>query len=111
LREKYGDVFTVYLGSRPAVILWGYEAMREALVDQAEAFSGRGHIAILDPVFQGTGVVFANGKSWKVLRQFSVTTMKDFGMGKRTIEERIKKEAQCLVEELRKSQGECKLGR
>ncbi|XP_043755165.1 cytochrome P450 2B4-like isoform X2 [Cervus elaphus] len=105
LREKYGDVFTVYLGSRPAVILWGYEAMREALVDQAEAFSGRGHIAILDPVFQGTGVVFANGKSWKVLRQFSVTTMKDFGMGKRTIEERIKKEAQCLVEELRKSQG------
>ena len=55
LREKYGDVFTVYLGSRPAIILWGYEAMREALVDQAEAFSGRGHIAILDPVFQGTG--------------------------------------------------------
>ena len=29
--------------------------MKEALVDQAEAFSGRGHIAIIDPVFQGTG--------------------------------------------------------
>ena len=24
-------------------------------MDQAEAFSGRGHIAIIDPVFQGTG--------------------------------------------------------
>uniref|UniRef100_A0A4W2HZ60 Cytochrome P450 2B4-like n=1 Tax=Bos indicus x Bos taurus TaxID=30522 RepID=A0A4W2HZ60_BOBOX len=105
LREKYGDVFTIYLGSRPAVILWWYEAMKEALVDQAEAFSGRGHIAIIDPVFQGTGVVFANGKSWKVLRRFSVTTMKDFGMGKQSIEERIKEEAQCLVEELQKSQG------
>uniref|UniRef100_A0A8B9Y9S6 Uncharacterized protein n=1 Tax=Bos mutus grunniens TaxID=30521 RepID=A0A8B9Y9S6_BOSMU len=105
LREKYGDVFTIYLGSRPTVILWGYEAMKEALVDQAEAFSGRGHIAIIDPVFQGTGVVFANGKSWKVLWRFSVTTMKDFGMGKRSIEERIKEEAQCLVEELQKSQG------
>ena len=57
-----------------------------------------------------SGVVFANGKSWQVLRRFSVTTMKDFGMGKRTIEEQIKKEAQCLVEELRKSQGECRLG-
>ena len=49
------DIFTVYLRSRPTVILWGYEAMREVLVDQAEAFSGRGYIAILDPVFQGTG--------------------------------------------------------
>lgn len=29
--------------------------MREALVDQAVAFSGRGHVAITDPVFQGTG--------------------------------------------------------
>ena len=55
LREKYGDVFIVYLGSWPVVILWGYEAMREALVDQAKAFSGRGRITIIDPVFQGTG--------------------------------------------------------
>ncbi|KAM5236364.1 LOW QUALITY PROTEIN: cytochrome P450 2B4-like [Ctenodactylus gundi] len=105
LREKYGDVFTVYLGPQPAVILCGYEAIQEALVDQAEAFSGRGFIAMTDSIFQGTGVTFANGKPWKVLRRFCLTTMKDFGMGKRSIEEQIMKEAQCLVEELRKTQG------
>ena len=55
LREKDGDVFNVYLGSRPAVILWGYEVMREALVDHVKVISGRGHVAITDPVFQGTG--------------------------------------------------------
>lgn len=54
-REKYGDVFTVYLGPRPVVMLCGVEAIREALVDNAEAFSGRGKIAITDPVFQGYG--------------------------------------------------------
>ncbi|EHH59602.1 hypothetical protein EGM_09755, partial [Macaca fascicularis] len=102
-REKYGDVFTVYLGPRPVVMLCGVEAIREALVDNAEAFSGRGKIAITDPVFQGYG--FANGNRWKVLRRFSLTTMRDFGMGKRSVEERIQEEAQCLIEELRKSKA------
>ncbi|XP_029412985.1 cytochrome P450 2B11-like [Nannospalax galili] len=95
LWEKYGDVFTIYLGPHTVVFLCGYQAMREALVDQAEAFSGRGFIAITDPIFQGTGIIFANGKPWKVLKRFCLTTMKAFGMGKWSIDERIKEEAQC----------------
>ena len=61
-------------------------------------------------ILHQSGVAFANGKSWKTLRRFSVATMKDFGMGKRSMEERIKEESQCLVEELRKSQGEPRMG-
>uniref|UniRef100_A0A8C2MGC7 Cytochrome P450 n=1 Tax=Cricetulus griseus TaxID=10029 RepID=A0A8C2MGC7_CRIGR len=104
-REKYGDVFTVHLGPRPVVMLYGTQAIREALVDQAEAFSGRGTVAVVEPVVQGYGVIFANGERWKALRRFSLATMRDFGMGKQNVEEWIKEEARCLVEELRKSQG------
>uniref|UniRef100_A0A2K6GAC8 Cytochrome P450 family 2 subfamily B member 62 n=1 Tax=Propithecus coquereli TaxID=379532 RepID=A0A2K6GAC8_PROCO len=84
-------------------MLCGIEAIKEALVDQAEEFSGRGKIIMMEPFFQRYGVVLANMDRWKTLRRFSVATMKDFGMGKRSVGERIQEEAQCLVEELRKS--------
>uniref|UniRef100_A0A452GTR7 Uncharacterized protein n=1 Tax=Gopherus agassizii TaxID=38772 RepID=A0A452GTR7_9SAUR len=103
--EKYGPVFTVHLGSRRVVVLCGYQAVKEALVDQAEEFSGRGEIPAFSKDFNGHGVVFANGERWRQLRRFSLTVLRNFGMGKRSIEERIQEEAQCLVEELRKTQG------
>lgn len=55
LREKYGQVFTVYMGPRPVVILCGHEAVKEALVDRADEFSGRGELASLERNFQGYG--------------------------------------------------------
>ncbi|XP_029329771.1 cytochrome P450 2B9-like [Mus caroli] len=105
LQEKHGDVFTVHLGPRPMVVLCGTQTIREALVNNAEAFSGRGTIAAAQLVMQDYGIFFSNGERWKTLRRFSLATMKEFGMGKWRVEERIKEEAQCLVEELKKYQG------
>ncbi|XP_078575958.1 cytochrome P450 2D15-like [Branchiostoma floridae x Branchiostoma japonicum] len=40
-RLKYGDVFTVWLGPRPAVVLSGQEAVKEALQKHGDVFSSR----------------------------------------------------------------------
>ncbi|XP_045702754.1 cytochrome P450 2G1-like [Phyllostomus hastatus] len=105
LREKYGPVFTVYMGPRPVVVLCGHEAVKEALVDQAEEFSGRGELASVELNFQGHGVALANGERWRILRRFSLAILRDFGMGKRSIEEWIQEEAGFLLEELWKTKG------
>ncbi|XP_033744192.1 cytochrome P450 2C25-like [Pecten maximus] len=41
LRRKYGDVFSLQLGSRRMVVINGYEARKEAFVKQADVFSER----------------------------------------------------------------------
>ncbi|KAH0631494.1 hypothetical protein JD844_005838 [Phrynosoma platyrhinos] len=105
LRDQYGPVFTVHLGPRRVVILYGYKAVKEALVDHAEEFSGRGLLATVDDFVRGLGIAFANGERWKQLRQFTLSTLRNFGMGKRPIEERIQEEAQFLLEEFRKTDG------
>ncbi|MEE6508512.1 hypothetical protein FKM82_021500 [Ascaphus truei] len=104
MREKYGDVFMIYLGSRPVVVVNGYQSVKEALVDRGDDFLARGEIPALDAVYKDYGMVLtSNLARWRKLRSFSVTTLRGLGMGKRSIEERIQEEAQHLVTELRKN--------
>ncbi|NP_001087448.1 cytochrome P450 family 2 subfamily A member 6 gene 10 L homeolog [Xenopus laevis] len=100
LGEQYGPVFTFYFGPSPVIVFCGFDAVKEALVDYGEDFVGRGKQPTVDRVFQGYGLITSEGDRWKQLRRFSLTTLRNFGVGKRTIEERIKDEASCLVEEL-----------
>ncbi|XP_012780921.2 cytochrome P450 2C18-like isoform X3 [Ochotona princeps] len=105
LSKVYGPVFTLYFGMKPIVVLHGYEAVKEALVDLGEVFSARGSLPVSEKVNKGLGLIFSNGKTWKEMRRFSLMTLRNLGMGKRSIEERVQEEALCLVEELRKTNG------
>nr|XP_051679057.1 cytochrome P450 2C2 isoform X1 [Oryctolagus cuniculus] len=103
LSKVYGPVFTVYLGMKPTVVVHGYEAVKEALVDLGHELSGRSRFLVTAKLNKGFGVIFSNGKRWTETRRFSLMTLRNFGMGKRSIEERVQEEAHCLVEELRKT--------
>ncbi|CAI5764458.1 cytochrome P450 2C19-like isoform X1 [Podarcis lilfordi] len=102
--EKYGSVFTMYFGAERVVVLHGYDAVKEALIDRGDEFAARGRLPLADDVYKGLGIVFSNGEVWKQLRRFALTTLRNFGMGKKSIEERIQEEAQFLLEKFQDTQ-------
>ncbi|XP_028745214.1 cytochrome P450 2C70 [Peromyscus leucopus] len=105
LAKEYGPVFTVYLGMKPTVVLHGYQALKEALIDQGDEFSGKMQSSLLSKVSQGLGIIFSNGEIWKQTRRFSLMVLRSMGMGKKTIEDRIQEEVLYLLEALRKTNG------
>ncbi|XP_076690223.1 cytochrome P450 2C18 isoform X3 [Callospermophilus lateralis] len=53
--KVYGPVFTLYLGLEPSVVLHGYDAVKEALVDLGEEFAGRGSLPLSEKVNRHLG--------------------------------------------------------
>ncbi|NXX42527.1 CP2K6 protein, partial [Tricholaema leucomelas] len=105
LAEVYGPVFSVQMGQRTVVVISGYETVKEALVNQADAFSERPKIPIFEDLTGGNGIVFARGENWKVMRRFTLTTLRDFGMGKKAIEDRIVEEYGYLADRIGSQEG------
>ncbi|XP_029456171.1 cytochrome P450 2G1-like [Rhinatrema bivittatum] len=105
LGEKYGEVFTIFFGPLPVVVLYGYDTLKDALIGQAEDFGGRAILPVFERLTHRQGLVFSNGLHWKEQRKFTLTTLRDFGMGKKSIEERVTEEAKFLVEFFQKKQG------
>ncbi|XP_056419953.1 cytochrome P450 2K1-like [Hyla sarda] len=105
LSKKYGTVFSIQMGFDKIVILCGYETIKDALVNHAEEFSDRPHIELFSKTTKDHGLIFANGENWKAMRRFTLSTLRDYGMGKKGIEHKIMDEASCLVQAFKEHKG------
>ncbi|XP_063408562.1 cytochrome P450 2B19-like isoform X1 [Mytilus trossulus] len=106
-REKYGDMVFLRFGSQPALFCFGYEMVKEALVNSGEKTKFRPNwLYLFKKMFPKTGIFFSNGQPWSEGRKLTSVAFKDFGVGKRTIDERISEEVQFLVDEFSKHSGE-----
>ncbi|XP_033744191.1 cytochrome P450 2C37-like [Pecten maximus] len=107
LRQKYGDVFSLQIGSRRMVVINGYEALKEAFVKQADVFSERptaDYVSIRSS--NGKGIVRSSGEFWKNTRAFSMRALREFGFGKRSLETKILEEISVFLEVIGKSNGD-----
>ncbi|XP_053565539.1 cytochrome P450 2K4 [Bombina bombina] len=106
LSKKYGTVFRVQMGYQKIVVLCGYETVTSALVDHADDFAERAFVPIFEDVNQGYGVPFSHADNWKTMRRFTLSTLRDFGMGKKTIEDKIIEECGFLIRQLESLKGD-----
>ncbi|XP_066559829.1 cytochrome P450 2B11 isoform X1 [Amia ocellicauda] len=97
LCSQYGPVVTVYLGPQRTVLLEGEATVTEALLAQAENFAGRAQSPLLLDMTKGYGLLISNGPRWQQLRRFTLTCLRDFGMGRKRMEEWIVQESRHLV--------------
>ncbi|XP_069823410.1 cytochrome P450 2D15-like [Dendropsophus ebraccatus] len=105
LRKEFGDVFSLQYFWRKIVVLNGFEVLKEALINRSEDIADRPRFPIYEKIgYAGDskGIVIARyGNSWREQRRFTLTTLRNFGMGKKSLEERVTEEAQCLCSAFR----------
>nr|XP_056705328.1 cytochrome P450 2J2-like [Euleptes europaea] len=106
LAEKYGKIFSLQVGSMWIVTVNGLPLVKEALVHQGENFVDRPRFPLNDEIFGLSGLINSNGNSWKEQRRFALTTLRNFGLGKRSLEERIQEETRYLTDAIEDEKGQ-----
>uniref|UniRef100_A0A8D3BRW1 Cyclin N-terminal domain-containing protein n=2 Tax=Scophthalmus maximus TaxID=52904 RepID=A0A8D3BRW1_SCOMX len=110
LRKRYGNVYSLFIGPKPAVVINGVQAMKEAMVTKAADFAGRPQDIFVGDITQNAMVLADYGPGWKEHRRFTLMTLRNLGLGKQSMEQRILGEIQFTAETLEKSIGTTTVG-
>eukprot|EP00075_Anas_platyrhynchos_P000708 XP_005012266.1 cytochrome P450 2D17 [Anas platyrhynchos] len=107
--KKFGNIFSLQNCWTNVVVLNGYKTVKEALVHKADDFADRPYFPTYEHVGYGDkseGIVVARyGHVWKEIRKFTLSTLRDFGMGKKSLEEQVTEEAGFLCSAIKAEEG------
>ncbi|NXA51129.1 CP2J2 protein, partial [Nothocercus julius] len=105
LTNIYGNIYTVWLGQSPVVVLNGYKAVKDGLVTHSEELSGRPLTPFYADMMGEKGIFLTSGHTWKQQRRFGMTIIRSLGIGKNNLEHQIQMEACHLVDNFANSKG------
>nr|AAX37318.1 cytochrome P450 CYP2AA3v1 [Danio rerio] len=102
--SQYGDMSTMYLGRKPAIFLNTIQLAKETLVQ--DTFSGKPYLPVIEWISKGFGIAMVTfNHSWRQQRRFALHTLKNFGLGKKSVEDRVLEESHYLISEMLKDEG------
>ncbi|CAH2324616.1 cytochrome P450 2J6-like [Pelobates cultripes] len=104
LSKVYGPVYSIYLGSTLAVVVSGIKAIKEVLVVKGHEYADRPQNRVIRKASGEKGLVVAPyGRAWKEHRRFTLSTLRDFGQGKSSMDDRVAEESVYLLQEFKKN--------
>ncbi|XP_021072463.2 cytochrome P450 2D3-like isoform X3 [Mus pahari] len=102
LHNRYGDVFSLQMGWNHMVVINGLKVIREVLVTCGEDTADRPEMPIFPHLGYGQkakGVVLAPyGPEWREQRRFSASTLRNFSLGKKSLEQWVMEEVEYLCD-------------
>lgn len=90
--KQFDGIFTFWNAETPVVIVSDYELIQKHFIKDGDTFSGRQNIGQIDEYFKGGkyGIVFTDGEKWKEQRRFALHVLRDLGMSRPIMEEKVK---------------------
>uniref|UniRef100_A0A663F4M8 Vitamin D 25-hydroxylase n=1 Tax=Aquila chrysaetos chrysaetos TaxID=223781 RepID=A0A663F4M8_AQUCH len=87
-------IFSLDLGGISAIVLNGYDAVKECLVHQSEIFADRPSLPLFKKLTNMGGLLNSKyGRGWTEHRKLAVNTFRIFGYGQRSFEHKISEES------------------
>uniref|UniRef100_A0A8R1E5Y6 CYtochrome P450 family n=1 Tax=Caenorhabditis japonica TaxID=281687 RepID=A0A8R1E5Y6_CAEJA len=104
--QSYGDVYTFWLGSTPYVMLCSYDIIKETFIRDGDTYVDKIQQPFQEKFRGGSyGVVETNGAMWRDHRRFALHQLRDFGLGKDLMQEKILIEVGEMFKQFDATQG------
>ncbi|XP_028639774.1 cytochrome P450 2J3-like, partial [Grammomys surdaster] len=104
--KKYGNVLSLDFANIPSVVITGMPLIKEVFTQMEHNFLNRPVSLLRKHLFNKNGLIFSSGQTWKEQRRFTLMTLRNFGLGRKSLEQRIQEEAHHLVDVIREEGGQ-----
>ncbi|XP_065800611.1 vitamin D 25-hydroxylase isoform X14 [Muntiacus reevesi] len=97
--QVYGEIFSLDLGGISAVVLNGYDVVKECLVHQSEIFADRPCLPLFMKMTKMGGLLNSRyGRGWVDHRKLAVNSFRCFGYGQKSFESKILEETKFFID-------------
>ncbi|XP_071524102.1 cytochrome P450 2U1-like [Panulirus ornatus] len=105
LAEVYGPLCSVQLGMRRVVVINSTHWLTQAFVRQGDMFNHRPRGTVLSFIMGGKGIADAEGQVWRESRRFTLQVLREFGMGKSSVETYVNREVHDFLDVMQRNVG------